>query len=228
MSIYNVDFNITTVELLPVHKRVDNIENILYSLLKPLNENETFFTWLREGSGAPDYNPATVYVFGETANYQRRSYYRNEFTIGYSAGIAPNNTTYWTRVLDNNIGLSTRIRFTPQKILMEYALNIIFGTSFNQPPALSDIYIENNNTDDSNFFIGQLDIDTANISETDQLADYFIAEIDGNLAASDFTVFVPVAVWTALAATTQERNNIILSVVNKLKLFGYIADVQTY
>lgn len=228
MSIYDVNFNQTTVEILPTHKQLENVEDVLFSLEKPLNENVTFFKWLREGSSAPDYNPITVYTFGETANYQRRSYYRNEITAGYTAGIAPNNTTYWTKVIDNNIGLSERIRFSPQKILLEYALNAVFGTTFIQPPSLSDIYIQNNNTDDDNFFIGEVDTNTANISETDQLADYFIAESDGDLLKADFTVFVPVAVWTALAGTTQERNNIILSVVNKLKLFGYTADVQTY
>lgn len=144
------------------------------------------------------------------------------------AGTTPNNTTYWTKVIDNNIGLSERIRFSPQKILLEYALNAIFGTTFNQPPVLPDIYIENNNVDDDNFFIGELDDDTGTIPQTDEQADYFISELDGDLTASDFTVFVPLAIWTALAATSQERDNIILSVVNKFKLFGYNADVQTY
>jgi hypothetical protein len=228
MSIYDVNFNTTTVELLPTHKRVEKIQYVLYSLQKPLNDNATFFRWIREGTEAAEYNAGTTYNFADVAAYQRRTYFRNEVTEGYSAGIAPNDVTYWTKVLDNNIGLDTRIRFTTQKILLEYALNVIFGTTFNQPPVLSEIYIENNTQDIDDFFVGELDTDTATVSETDQSADYFVNELDGDLSGDDFIIYVPVAVWTALAGTSQERDNIVLTVANNLKLFGYTAEVQTY
>lgn len=228
MSVFDINFNTTSSELLPTHKRLEKIQDILYALHAPLNENATFFTYLREGTGASDYNPVTVYTFGDMASYQRRTYYRNEVTDGYSAGIAPNNETYWVKILDENIGLDTRIRFTTEKILLEYALNIIFGTTFNQPPTLSDIYIENNYTDIDDFFVGEIDTDTATVSQTDQSSNYWVNEFDGDLSGADFIIFVPVAVWTALAATSTERNNIILTVANKYKLFGYTAEVQTY
>jgi hypothetical protein len=228
MSIYDVNFSITSVELLPTHKRDGKVEDVTISLNAPLNDLSLIFQYLREGSTAGDYNAGTTYVFGEFINYQRRVYFRNEVTDGYVAGITPNTEEYFTKVLDNNIGLDERIRFGPQKIILEYALNRIFATTFNQPPVLSDIYIERNDSGEDGFFVGEDDEDTASAAQVDQYAEWFVAELDGDLSMADYTVFVPVAIWTALAGTSQERDNIILSVVNKFKLFGYTADVDTY
>jgi hypothetical protein len=228
MSKYSCDFDITSVELLPVHKRVNNIKNVLFSLVAPLNELETVFTYLREGSAAGNYSGIIVYTFGQFVNYQRRVYYRNQVTAGYSAGVTPNNSTYFVPVLEYSIGLDERIRFSPQKILLEYALNRIFQTTFNQPPTLSDIYITNENTDDDAFVVGDDDEDTSTVSQTDELYDWAVTELDPDVGLPDFVIHVPVAVWTALAGTPTERDNIILSVANKIKLFGYKASVTTY
>lgn len=229
MSKYDVDFDITSVELLPVHKRVDDIQNILYSLHAPLNTLETIFTYLRENSGAGNYSGATTYVYGDLVNYQSRVYFRNEVTEDYLAGIAPNNTTYFIKVLDFTIGLDERILFRPDKLVLEYALNKIFGTTFNQPPVLSDIYIVRNTNDSDAFEVGQTEEESSTISQVDTDAEWGIPEFepDGTVMY-DYTVFVPVAVWTALASTGTERDNIVLSVLNKYKLLGFIADVQTY
>jgi len=116
MSKYSVDFDITSVELLPIHKRVDDIQNLMYSLVAPLNDLETVFEYLREGTAAGDYNAGTTYTYGQLMNYQRRVYFRNEVTDGYVAGIAPNNTTYFVKVLDYTIGLDERIKFTNGKL----------------------------------------------------------------------------------------------------------------
>jgi len=228
MSKYSADFKITSVELLPIHKRTVNIKNIMYSFAKPLNQLSTIFQYLRQGTAAGDYNALTVYSQGNLVNYQRRVYFRNEVTLGYAAGITPNNTAYFVTVLDFTIGMDERIRFTPQKIVLEYALNAIFGTTFNQPPVLSSIYIVNQNTNDDSFSVAQLDAFSSNVAQTDASSDWFVTQFDSVGIDSDFIVYVPVAVWTALASTSMERNNIILSVVNKYKLFGYIAEVQTY
>lgn len=229
MSIYTIDFDQTSEELLPPHKRVDDILAMVKSIHEPLQNVELFFRIIREGAtGISLFNAGTTYVFSEKVVFQRRVYYRNEITEGYVAGITPTNTDYWVKIADNRIGLSTRIRFTNQKILLEYALNLIFGTTFNQPPSLSAIYIINNNTDDDNFMVGEIDTETSTVAQTDAESDWFVSEFDADFTIADFTVFVPVAVWTALASTSTERNNIILAVVNKYKLFGYTADVQTY
>lgn len=229
MSLYSVDFDITSIELLPIHKRVGDIENTMYVLAAPLNELERIFQYLREGTSAGNYSGATTYTFGQLVNYQRRVYYRNEVTDGYIAGITPNNTTYFVKVLDYTIGLNDRIRFGNGKLILEYALNAIFGTTFNQPPVLSDIYLVRNiNTSDA-FRVGQTETESSFVTQNEADGRWSIGQFEpSGVFQYDYTVFVPVAVWTALASTNNERDNIILSVLNKYKLQGFIADVQTY
>jgi hypothetical protein len=229
MSKYSVDFDITSVELLPIHKREDNIQNLTYSLARPLNDLEQIFEYLREGSAAGAYNAGTTYVYGDLINYQRRVYFRNEVTTSYVAGIAPNNTTYFVKVLDFQIGLDERIKFANGKLILEYALNRVFGTSFNQPPVLSDIYITRISNLSDSFEVGQTEEESSTVSQFEADADWSIPEFEpASLVTYDYTVNVPVAVWTALAGTSNERNNIILSVLNKYKLHGFIANVVTY
>jgi len=234
MSKYDVNFNITALELLPVLKRpTDDFSSDIYDLAKSLNEPlnvlSLIYKYYREGSSAGNYNPLTVYAYGELVNYQRRVYFRNEITSGYVAGIAPNNTTYFVKVLDDTIGLNDRIRFGNGKLILEYALNATFGTSFNQPPVLSDIYITRNSGDSDTFAIGELDSDTATISENDTDADWGIPETEPSVASPfDYVIHIPTAVWTALASTNNERDMVVLSVASKYKLFGYLPEIQTY
>ena len=229
MSKYDIDFNLTSVELLPTAWRQDDPQNLLYSLVAPLNSLELIFTYLRENSGAAAYSGATTYTYGEMVNYQSRVYFRNDITEDYAAGFPPNNTTYWIKVLDYTIGMNERIRFRPDKLVLEYALNKIFDTTFAQPPTLSDIYIVRNNTQADGFEIGQTEEESSTITQFEADAEWSIPEFEADgTVMYDYTVFVPVAVWTALASTGTERDNIVLSVLNKYKLLGFIADVQTY
>ena len=69
MSIYSVNYNTTSVDLLPTHKREVNIKNLMYSLMAPIVDLNTIFTYLREGTSAGDYNAGTTYVYGDLVNY---------------------------------------------------------------------------------------------------------------------------------------------------------------
>lgn len=229
MGIYDVDYIITSGELIPPVRRYSDAADISYALAAPLNELDTIFNYLREGTGASDYDALTVYSFGNLVNYQRRVYYKNETTDGYIAGITPNNTTYFVKVLDYTIGLDERIRYSPNKLILEYALNSIFGTTFNQPPTLSDIYITRTPNSNDCFEIGQTEEESSTITQNEADSMWSIPQFepDGTVQY-DYVVNVPVAVWTALASTGTERDNIILSVLAKYKLYGFLAEVQTY
>lgn len=234
MSKYTVNFDLTSVELLPPSKREtesgnDDIENLLFSFAAPLNQLETIFTYQREGTGANDYDALAVYVLGDLVNYQSRVYYKNEITEDYIAGILPTNTDYFVKVLDYIIGLNDRIRFSPNKLILEYALNAIFNTTFNQPPTLSDIYITRLFNDSDCFQAGETEAESSTVAEQDVDSEWSIPETEPSGAIQyDYVVNVPVAVWTALSSSAPQRDAIILSVLNKFKLFGFIAEVQTY
>jgi hypothetical protein len=228
MSIYNVDYDQTSLELYPSHKRRDILLQKIYSLVKPLNDLNLFFQFFREGGSFSAYSGATTYTFGQYIQYQRRIYLRNEVTTDYVAGISPLNSTYWTLILQSFIGADERVKFGPQKIIYEFALNKIFGTTFRQPPAVSDVYIENLNSSDDAFYVGELDTDTAMVAQTDQESIFFVTENDPVSDEKDYAIYVPVAVWTALAPTGTERDAIITSVANKYRLVGYTFEIITY
>lgn len=228
MSIYNVDFDQCARELYPIDKRKTVLLQKIYSLLKPLNDANLFFQFFREGGTFSTYDAGTVYTFGQYIQYQRRIYLRNEVTTDYVAGISPLNTTYWTKILESFIGASERAKFGPSKIVLEYALNKIFGTVFRQPAdGTSDIYIANLNTTDDLFFVGEVDEATAEVTENDQDAIFFVPEVE-SIEAFDYAIYVPVAVWTAIAPTSIERDAIITSVANKYRLVGYTFEIITY
>lgn len=227
MSIYDVDYKLAGREILPTHKRT-TITEVVDSVIEPLNDMNLLFKWFREGSNAPQYNNASTYTFGSVVKYSRRVYLRNEVTDGYVAGTIPTNTIYFSRILDNFIGLSERVMYRSDKLSMEYALNRAFSTTFNNPPTLSDIYITNVNTSDVNFGVGEIDEATSTVPQSDILSEFFVSENDFVAGETDFIIYVPIAVYTALGSTNTERDSQIQSVVNKIKLAGYIYQIQTY
>ncbi len=229
MSLYDVDFDQLARDYYPTHKRLTNLLGVQYSFLKPLNDANLFFKYFREGGTFTAYSGATTYTYGQYVQYQRRVYYRNEVTDGYTSGITPVNTTYWVKILNSFIGSNERLKFGPSKLVYEYALNKIFGTVFRQPSVgTSDIYITDLNTEDDTFYVGELDTDTAQVSETDQTALFFVPENDPSGGESDYAINVPIAVYNALAATNVERDAIITSVANVYRLVGYNFDIVTY
>lgn len=227
MSIFDVNFSKLAVEILPTHKRTD-ITEVTDSIVEPLNDLNIIFKWFREGNTAGQYNPATTYTFGSVLKYSRKVYLKNEVTTGYTAGIIPTNTTYFVRISESFIGIAERLMYRPDKLVLEYALNRIFETTFRQPPLVSDIYIQNVNTSDTNFGVGELDNFTSTIGETDVLSLYFISENDFVAGETDFIVYVPLAVFNALASTDVERTAILTDVIEKYRLTGYTFKIQTY
>jgi hypothetical protein len=228
MSIYDVDFEAVTLSVYPTHKRKDNLLNRAYSLFGSMNYLSTIFSYYRNGATCGGYSSLTTYTYGDMVVFQRAVYFRNEITSGYASGINPSNNSYWIKVLDDFIGVSEKIYFGPQKIVLEYALNRIFQTSFRQPPLVSDIYIVNNDTTYNFFDIGIDDTDCATIPIVDTDADYYITFDDGDPSIKDFTVFVPNAVLSALASSPTDQVSIISSVVNRYRLAGYLFSVTGY
>ena len=227
MSIFDVNFSKLAVEILPTHKRTDIVE-VTDSIVEPINDTNIMFKWFREGNTAGQFNPLTVYVYGSVVRYSRKVYLRNEVTEGYSAGVIPTNTTYFVRISENFIGTNERLMYRPDKLVLEYALNRIFETTFRQPPLVSDIYIQNVNTSDVNFGVGELDGFTSQVGETDALNLWFISENDFIAGETDFNVYVPLAVYNALGNTNIERTAIVTDVVKKYRLTGYTFNIITY
>lgn len=226
-DIYDIDFQLAAMEILPTHKRT-NITEVTNSITKPLNDLNLIFKYFRIGSGAANYSNGPTYTFGQIVKYSRRIYLRNEVTDSYVAGTIPTNAVFWTKILDDFVGVTERVMYGNGKLIMEYALNRAFGTMFRNPPLVSDIYIENINTSDINFFVGEFDTDTGTVSQSDVLSEFYVGEGDFVSTERDFIVYVPLATYNALGSTTTERDSRINSVVDSIKLAGYDYKIQTY
>ena len=229
MSIFDIDYTTAAgTALYPTNKRNPIMLGKEYSLLGPLNFIQTLMGFLMNGASPTlsNYNGSTVYAFGNMVIYQRKVYFRNEITAGYAAGEVP-TTEYWTVVLNDFIGANEKVYFGPGKLVMEYALNAIFQTTFRQPslppapPVYSDIYIVNNVTNQFQFYVGVDDNSSSYIVKNDTEATAWITSSDAALGYN-FTVMVPNAVLSAVTAGS------ITSVVNRYKLTGYTFNVQGY
>lgn len=231
MSIYDIVYKDICNDLYPTNKRMPIMLKKEYCFLNGIDFQQKLFGYFINGTNEPNYNDTTSYTFGQMVVYQRKVYLRNEIIKGYTVGSNP-LTIYFTKVLDDFVGVGEKVYFGPSKIVMEYALNRIFQTTFRQPvgatPAHSDIYILNNQTSKFQFYIGDSDNESSYIVINDDVATSFITFADLDPSIRDFSVYVPIAVLTALNADITKAKAIILSVVNKYKLSGYTASIEQY
>lgn len=232
MSLYDIDYTVAAgQELYPTNKRLPIMLKKEYALLSGINFIQKLHGYLMDGTEEDNYDAGTSYSFGELVIFQRKVYFRNQITNGYSIGVDP-STIYWTLVLNDFIGASEKVYFGPGKLVLEYALNRIFQTIFRQPvgvsPALSDIYIQNNETNQAQFYIGENDTESSYIAITDTDSTDYITVADLDPATTNFTIFVPIAVLTALNPTIAKAKAIVYSAALKYRLSGYTFIVQSY
>lgn len=173
MSVYNYDVLSKVIEWLPPYKRgivmgkwvqtlVSQVEYLVYK----------FLTDWRVGSGYPYWIPG-MYNKGVRVIYKFAVY---ECTQDGTTSTPPN--AGWQLYLSNFIGADTRKKITGQKVVLEYALNTYYNTTFKQPPLQSDIYITNKAVGTIGFVVGESigsvvsAIDSANVAPYTQYSVY--------------------------------------------------------
>jgi hypothetical protein len=228
MSIYNADFRLAAIELLPTHKRGDSFVELTGMMVEPLNDVNVMLNWFVFGNNSAQWDNTISYNFGTAVRYSRRVYLRNENTDGYAAGAIPTDIRYWDLVSSNFLGVIERAMYGNGKLTLEYLLNRHFESTFRQPPLVSDIYIQNINTTDENFGVGELDPFTSVVTEQDSTALYYVSENDFIAGEKDYEIFVPIAVYNALGTTNTERDAVISGVVKIYGLAGYTFKITTY
>jgi hypothetical protein len=231
-TIYDVDFELQTTNLLPPRKRKPITTAFLNVAGDSLQyQRDLVLGDYADGSLAPDYTGAGN-IIGQRVRYTDNAIYEAIDTVPAATpptGLA--NDPYWIKVLDIFIGIRERANFNPQTIMMEWALNRIFRTNFAYRPTLPDIYIENNTMNNlgNPFEYNTAELKNKFIKNTVEevrfkwnTAEYF--------PDFDFTVWVPIAVWTALAATADNRNAIIQNVVDNIcgKYYPIRNNILTY
>lgn len=222
MSIYDINFNTLATETLPPDKRFTRMVAFVRILLSPLQYlNNLWFVGYRTGTTAP------AYTSGTYAKYAQVKYNKIVYESLVAGNTAlPTDTTKWKVVQQNFIGLFERITYNGQKLVLEYALNKWFGTTFRQPPSVSDIYVSTNSIGIPVFRIGgteSISSSVSNASSSEFVINNYTIAVQYN-----FTIYVPVAVYNALDSTMLNNEAIFRSFANKYIPAGLTYNITTY
>ena len=198
MSFYDLDISKQAKILLPPDKRYNNTIAIIAALLSPLQwAHDLLFNSYYVGSSAPAYAPGTY-------NYQDEVIYNKQV---YSSLIDNNTdaptTSNWILIQNNFIGVQERALYNGNKLILEYACNKEFSTTFRQPndpvnPTPSDIYITNIAATLTGFRIGSTELGSSSVGASGASAS--IGGLTPFVYVNNFTVNIPTALATALGA----------------------------
>ena len=222
-TIYDIDFKKLAVQILPPDKRFTN--NIAFArlILTPIQylKDLWFGTW-QVGDISPQWTNSVPYTKYARVQYRKTVY---ESLINNNSDL-PTVVTSWAVVQPNFIGMSERILYNGQLLVLTYALNKWFGTTFRQPNAVSDIYILNNATPITPFRSATVEALSSVVYQTYSL-DY-IYNNPQFAAPINFTIFCPVAVYNALDTTLLNNDKIFRNFANRYVPAGITYIIQTY
>jgi hypothetical protein len=219
MPRYFIVFSLVWEKLYPPHLRKQKHLEWGNVLVAPLQwiRNLLFDVYI-DGNSYGRWDITTSYLIGERVYYSDRGLYE---AITNNIGVTPQTATDWKLILENHIGVRERVKYNSQKLLFEFALNRWFDTIGLQ------IYITNNTIYTGTFIMDRGSFNSSVISRNSVNASSYL----GNTPLYDniaFTIFVPLAVFNALAATNIDRENIIRNFADKYVIAGMEYNVVTY
>lgn len=223
-TIYDLNTDQQVIELLPPDKRYSVTVAFLQAVLKSSVQflRDVTIGDYRTGSTAPAYTSGT-YAKGQKVIYNKAEYISNKD----ANTDLPSVTTSWDLLNANFIGVNERQLYNGQKIILEYALNKWFSTTFRQPGGgLSDIYLTNNPKGIPVFIIGGVENNSSDIF-TGHSTEYFIDNYSF-VSVVNLNINVPVAVYNALDSNSANRSNIIRSFADKYVYAGITYQIVTY
>jgi hypothetical protein len=110
--------------------------------------------------------------------------------------------------------------------VLEWAMNKWFGTTFRQPPNVSDIYITNNSVPIEVFRCGGIE-DISSVVYSNNSSEFVINNYSFTVAFN-FTINVPEAVFNALDPTLVNNEKIFRAFVDRYVPAGVTYTIQTY
>lgn len=213
MAIYDLDTNILAANLTPSKKRIGRYLAWHKVLLKPLQYlRDMLFGTYANINPATDWSVLGSYVVGEQVKYIDKAIY--QCWVATTPGIVPTDSAYWFKVQDNFVGARPRAKYNAQRLVFEWALNEWFATTFFQPPAVSDIYISPTSTNIEDFIVGISESESSSAVYQNGDAVSFVQAQNPTYTAPQFTIYIPVAVWTALGSTNDDRDNCVRNIAD--------------
>lgn len=223
-TIYDLDTDQQVIELLPVDKRYSVTVAWLQGSLKSTVQflRDILIGDYRLGSTAPAYVAGT-YTKGTKVIFNKGEYISNK----NGNTDAPTVAASWDLLNANFIGVNERQLYNGQKVILEYALNKWFGTTFRQPGAgASDIFLSTNSKGIPVFVSGGTEANSSasygNHSTEFSIDAYSFGDF------SNLSINVPIAVYNALDTNPANRDSIIRNFADKYVYAGITYQVVTY
>jgi hypothetical protein len=224
MGLYNVNYTNAGQQLLPPDKRGNVMTRWMAALLRPLQ-------WLvdiklnmwRNGLPSPPYLVGTTYAKGDIVVYRYSVY---ESNVNGNLGNDPLNVTYWTKVQDNFIGTLERLKYNGHVLVLTYALNKYFGTTFRQPNNVSDIFIAVNIKPVAVFLVGDTEAQSSRVYAN--TSSEFVVNSYAFASYMNMIIWVPLAVYNALDTDPANRERIIRNFADRYIVSGITYNVSTY
>lgn len=224
MGLYDVNYSNAGQQLLPPDKRGNVMTRLVAAMLRPLQ-------WLvdiklnmwRNGSTAPPYLISTTYAKGDLVVYRYSVY---ESTVNGNLGNDPLNVAYWTKVQDNFIGTLERLKYNGHVLVLTFALNKYFGTTFRQPNNVSDIFIAINVKPVAVFVVGDTEAQSSKVYAN--TSSEFVVNSYSFSSYTNMTIWVPLAVYDALDVDPANRERIIRNYADQYIVGGVTYNVDTY
>lgn len=192
MAIYDINFFAKVIEWAPPFKRFTINVRWLQALAKPIQYlRDKILGDYRTGSAYPQWVAAT-YAKGARVTFKQVVY---ESLEDDNADNPP--SAKWATFLPSFIAVDKRIKFNGQKLVLEYALNQRFGTTFRQPELISDIYITTIAFIVVGFVVGKTEPYCSTIGETTSSAAIGYSYPFSHV--TNFTINIPSAVYATIS-----------------------------
>lgn len=222
-TIYDIDFSKFAGQMLPPDKRFTRSVAWVKILLSPLQYlRDLYFGSFRTGSTAPQWVNTSPYPKYAQVKYNKIVY---ESLVANNSDV-PTTVATWRVVQFNFIGMSERILYTGNKLILEYAMNKWFGTVFRQPPNASDIYITTNGVPIPVFRSTGVESGSSVVYANGSV-EYVINQYTFAVQFN-FTINCPVAVFNALDPTLVNNEKIFRAFVDRYVPAGITYNIITY
>ena len=221
---YDINYNTTIETLLVPDKRTTKTVAFNSALVAEVSNNHTLlFTTYKQYSIIPVWSAGT-YLKNELVKYGKSIFQ----SIESANTTEPTLSDKWRLVSENFLGSDFRLAIRGEKLNLEYALNIWFGTVFRQPAVgLSDIYLTTNPVTPINVFrVGITGFESSSVSNT--TSSEFVINSYSFSTNFNLTINVPIAFYTTLGATNDVRNSIIRNFADKYINAGLTYQITTY
>lgn len=224
MSQFDLDILALAKAELPPDHRTNIMSAIAQQSISPTQWlHDLIFVDYLYGTTYATYSNVTAYVYGNKVTYNKGVY--ECINKSGSTGHLPTDTNYWYLRQANFIGSNERVKYNSQTLVLTYGLNRWFGTTFRQPPSISDIYIAAVTPTKLSFLSYKTETGTDHSFDTYSTGWSFNTEVFGTQATYTFSVNIPAAVYAALGATAEK---IVRQFVDKYNIAGITYTVLTY